>query len=205
MFSFGLLEIGLLVVVAIVLFPPHELPKLARSVARFYGSIRRVADDFRATVLEDADIGEPIREIRTAYQQTRWQLRQAEQAARRDIASAQASVRGITQASAPADKKASVAEGTVDTDMLGENETEEETRAEGTVDTTAEDASTPATPHDGGIEGRSMAGSGVEGKNVEAGKVEGSSVGGESRVGESRAGNRGVGSLDDPSAGQGAA
>lgn len=101
MFGLGFLEIALVAMVAVVLFPPTELPKLARSIARFYGSIRRVADDFRTTVLQDEELSRPVREIRSAYQETRWKLRQAEEAARRDLARAQAQVKSATDPVAP--------------------------------------------------------------------------------------------------------
>lgn len=95
MFGLGLLEIALVAMVAVVLFPPTELPKLARSLARAYGSVRRVADDFRTTVLQDEELSRPVNEIRSAYQETRWQLRQAEEAARRDLSRAQAQVKSV--------------------------------------------------------------------------------------------------------------
>lgn len=92
-FSFGLMEIAVICLLAVILFPPRELPKLARTVARFYGTVRRTADDFRAAIMEDPDLNEPIDEIKTAYRQTRWEVRRAEEAARRELAKARMDAR----------------------------------------------------------------------------------------------------------------
>lgn len=92
-FSFGFMEIAVIGLLAVILFPPRELPKLARSVARFYGTIRRTADDFRAAIMEDPDLNEPIDEIKSAYRQTRWEVRRAEEAARRELAKARMEAR----------------------------------------------------------------------------------------------------------------
>jgi len=53
------------------------LPKLARSVARAYGTIRRTADDFRRSLLMDDELRKPIDEIRGAYRDARWEMQQA--------------------------------------------------------------------------------------------------------------------------------
>lgn len=87
------MEIAVIGLLAVILFPPRELPKLARTVARFYGTIRRTADDFRAAIMEDPDLNEPIDEIKTAYRKTRWEVRRAEEAARRELAKARMDAR----------------------------------------------------------------------------------------------------------------
>ncbi|TPV95874.1 MAG: hypothetical protein B7733_07630 [Myxococcales bacterium FL481] len=111
MFGLGILEIALVALVVVVLFPPTEIPKLARSLARAYGSVRRVADEFRHTVLQDDELNEPVREIRNAYQETRWQLRQAEEAARRDLSRASASAKSALDPTAPRKRPAGTVAG----------------------------------------------------------------------------------------------
>lgn len=91
-----MMEIGLIIVIAVMLFPPTELPKLVRSIARVYGQIRRTAEDFRNTVLEDEDLREPIDEIKGAYNDARWEVRDAERKARQQLAKAQMEMRMAT-------------------------------------------------------------------------------------------------------------
>jgi Sec-independent protein translocase protein TatA len=88
-----MLEIALIVVVVVMLFPPSELPKLARGVARFYGMIRRTADDFRSAILHDEDLREPFEEIKGAYDGARWELQRAREEARREMAKARMDAR----------------------------------------------------------------------------------------------------------------
>ena len=91
-----MMEIGLIIVIAVMLFPPTELPKLARSIARIYGQVRRTAEDFRTTVLEDEDLRAPIDEIKGAYNDARWEVRDAERKARQQLAKAQMDMRMAT-------------------------------------------------------------------------------------------------------------
>ena len=58
----------------VLLFPPRELPKIARSVARTYGKLRKTADDFRSAVMLDDELQAPIREIRSVYQEARFEI-----------------------------------------------------------------------------------------------------------------------------------
>ena len=44
---------------------------MIKGVARFYGSLRRTAEDFRAQVMEAEELREPFDEIRDAY----WMLK----------------------------------------------------------------------------------------------------------------------------------
>ncbi len=57
----GLSEILLLAVLVILVVGPEELPKLLRTVGRYIGQVKRVADDFRAQV--DDAIKEPMEDI----------------------------------------------------------------------------------------------------------------------------------------------
>jgi Sec-independent protein translocase protein TatA len=95
-FGLGMMEIGLIIVIAVMLFPPKELPKLVRSIAKVYGQVRRTAEDFRNTVLEDEDLREPIDEIKGAYNDARWEVRDAERKARQQLAKAQMDMRMAT-------------------------------------------------------------------------------------------------------------
>jgi Sec-independent protein translocase protein TatA len=91
-------EIVVIALVAIVLFPPTELPGMARSIARMYGSVRRTADEFRSTVLQDSDLREPIDEIRGAYREARWEARRTAEQARRVEMDARVAMRESTRA-----------------------------------------------------------------------------------------------------------
>ena len=93
MFGLGLWEIGVVVLLAVMLFPPKELPKLARSIARTYGAIRRTAEEFRSQIMEDEDLRAPIDEVRSAYNDARWELKKAEAAARRELQRAEMEAR----------------------------------------------------------------------------------------------------------------
>jgi Sec-independent protein translocase protein TatA len=96
MFGLGMMEIGLIIALAVMLFPPKELPKLARTVARIYGQVRKTAEDFRSAVLEDEDLRSPIDEIKGAYNDARWEVRDAERKARQQLAKAQMELRMAT-------------------------------------------------------------------------------------------------------------
>ena len=91
-----MMEIGLIIAVAVMLFPPKELPKLARSIARVYGQVRKTAEDFRSAVLEDEDLRTPIDEIKGAYNEARFEVRDAERKARQQLAKAQMDLRMAT-------------------------------------------------------------------------------------------------------------
>lgn len=105
-FGLGMMEIGLIIALAVMLFPPKELPKLARSIARIYGQVRKTAEDFRNTVLEDEDLREPIDEIKGAYNEARFEVRDAERKARQQLAKAQMELRMATARRLQAEKAA---------------------------------------------------------------------------------------------------
>lgn len=79
------MEIGVIVILAVMLFPPRELPKIARGIARLYGQVKRTADDFKSAILDDEDLNAPIREIKDAYNETRYQIQRAEAATKAEI------------------------------------------------------------------------------------------------------------------------
>ena len=76
-FGFGSLEIAVVVVLAILLFPPRELPKMARTFARAYGQFRRTTDELRRAVMLDDELRKPLDEIRSAYDEARFDLRRS--------------------------------------------------------------------------------------------------------------------------------
>lgn len=108
MAGFGMLELILIAAVAVMLFPPRELPKIARSIARIYGQIRRTADDFKNQLLEDEDLNAPIREIKSAYNETRYQVRRAEEAAKRELAKARLEARLDAQKQSASARKVAI-------------------------------------------------------------------------------------------------
>jgi Sec-independent protein translocase protein TatA len=95
-FGLGMMEIGLIIALAVMLFPPKELPKLARTIARLYGQVRKTAEDFRTSVLEDEELRNPIDEIKGAYNEARFEVRDAERKARQQLAKAQMELRMAT-------------------------------------------------------------------------------------------------------------
>lgn len=101
-----MMEIGLVIALAVMLFPPKELPKLARMIARVYGSVRKTAEDFRSAILDDEDLREPIDEIKGVYEEARWEVRDAERRARQQLAKAQMEMRMATARRIQADREA---------------------------------------------------------------------------------------------------
>lgn len=126
-----MMEIGLIIVIAVMLFPPTELPKLVRSIAKIYGQVRRTAEDFRNTVLEDEDLRTPIDEIKGAYNDARWEVRDAERKARQQLAKAQMDMRLATARRLQAEREA-------------EGKTEPEGKTEGAPEKTESAALAPA-------------------------------------------------------------
>lgn len=92
MFGIGLTEMILVGIVALMLFSPRELPGLIKTLARFYGSIRRTAEHFRTQVMEAEELREPIDEIRAAYHGTRAEIDSARDLARRELSRARSEV-----------------------------------------------------------------------------------------------------------------
>ena len=45
-------------VVALMLFSPKELPKMLRSIARFWGQLRATADEFKETIMHADGVDE---------------------------------------------------------------------------------------------------------------------------------------------------
>jgi len=94
----GPTELLVILVVALMLFSPRELPKVMKSFARFWGSIRHTAEEFRSAVLDDEELREPIEDIRDAYEGARKGLRGAEERARHELAKARVEMRRAERA-----------------------------------------------------------------------------------------------------------
>ena len=75
------------------LFPPTEIPKLARSIAKVYGTVRRTAEDFRSQIMDDEDLRAPLDEVRSAYNDARWQVTKVQQDAREELRKAEREAR----------------------------------------------------------------------------------------------------------------
>lgn len=50
MFSFGMSEILIMAVVAIIFIPAHKIPQVMRSAGRFFGSLRQYHTEFRRMI-----------------------------------------------------------------------------------------------------------------------------------------------------------
>jgi Sec-independent protein translocase protein TatA len=92
-FGLGMLEILVIAGLAVLLFPPKELPKLARGIARMYGTVRRTADEFKRAIMVDEDLRNPLDEVKEVYDEARWEVRRTEQDARRELAKAKLEAR----------------------------------------------------------------------------------------------------------------
>ncbi len=89
MFGIGPYEMLIILALGLMLFSPRELPGVLKGIARFWGSIRRTADEFRDAIMQDEELGE----LRDAYQGTADELRGAELQARRELTKARMEVR----------------------------------------------------------------------------------------------------------------
>lgn len=93
MFGLGFWEIAVVVLLAVTLFPPKEIPKLARSIARAYGTVRRTAEEFRSQIMDDEDLRAPLDEVRSAYNDARWQVSKVQQEAQAQLRKAEQEAR----------------------------------------------------------------------------------------------------------------
>src|SRR5688500_20293098 len=55
MLGMGMSEMALIMVVALLVVPPEQLPKAMRQMGRWYGQVRRAADDLRRAFTLEAD------------------------------------------------------------------------------------------------------------------------------------------------------
>lgn len=85
----GVWEIGVVAVVALMLFSPRELPKMLRTVAKFWGQIKATADEFRDTIMH----ADGVDEIQELVQGTKGEIRKVESQARKEMMKARAEMR----------------------------------------------------------------------------------------------------------------
>ena len=81
MFGIGPTEFIIIAVVALMLFSPRELPKILRSAAKFWASLRNTADEFRDAIMNE----EEMHDIRAALKGGVSDIKKAEAAARREL------------------------------------------------------------------------------------------------------------------------
>jgi sec-independent protein translocase protein TatB len=92
-FGIGSTELIVIAVVALMLFSPRELPKILRSAAKFWGSLRATADEFRDAIMNE----EELEELKGVYRGTQAKLRKAESAARKEMMKARMDMRRAQQ------------------------------------------------------------------------------------------------------------
>ena len=92
-FGIGPMEMVVIAVVALMLFNPRELPKMLRSVAKFWGQLRATADEFKDTIMT----ADGVDEIQELVKGTKGQIRQVETDARRELMKARAEMRKAQQ------------------------------------------------------------------------------------------------------------
>lgn len=87
------MEMVVVAVVALMLFNPRELPKMLRSLAKFWGQLRATADEFKDTIMT----ADGVDEIQELVKGTKGQIRQVETDARRELMKARAEMRKAQQ------------------------------------------------------------------------------------------------------------
>lgn len=92
-FGIGTGELLIIAIIALLLFPPHELPKMLRSVAKAWGTVRRTADEFKDAIMQE----EAMKEVKDAYHGAKADLRKAEADARRELMKARMEARKAEQ------------------------------------------------------------------------------------------------------------
>jgi Tat protein translocase TatB subunit len=63
MFNIGFPELLLILAVALLVVGPSKLPELARSIGKAFGQFKRMADDVRDTIDQEAAVEEKKKEI----------------------------------------------------------------------------------------------------------------------------------------------
>lgn len=114
MFDIGPAEIGVLLVLAVILFGPEKLPELARKLARVVNYLRHIANDAQSTLrrelgpeyadldLQDLNPRAFIRkhlmdEVQPVIDDVRQDFRSADQGMRRDVEQMKQTLAGMDQ------------------------------------------------------------------------------------------------------------
>lgn len=92
-FGVGTWEMVVIAIVAMLLFKPSELPKMLRTVSRFWGQLRATADEFRETIMT----ADGMDELQDMVRGTQSQLRGIETDARKEMMKARAQMRRAQQ------------------------------------------------------------------------------------------------------------
>lgn len=92
-FGIGPTEMVVIAVVALMLFNPRELPKMLRSIAKFWGQLRATADEFKDTIMN----ADGVDELQEMVKGTKGQIKQVENDARRELMKARAEMRKAQQ------------------------------------------------------------------------------------------------------------
>jgi sec-independent protein translocase protein TatB len=93
MFGVGPTEMIVVAVVALMLFSPKELPKMLRSIARFWGQLRATADEFKEQIMH----ADGVDELTEIVKGTKAQIKGVESDARRELMKARADMRKAQQ------------------------------------------------------------------------------------------------------------
>jgi sec-independent protein translocase protein TatB len=88
MFDLGFMEILVIGVVALLVFGPEELPRVARTVGHVLGRMRRYVADVKADInreMEQADLKKVYDEVQTSAQELKTTLDESLQGLERDL------------------------------------------------------------------------------------------------------------------------
>lgn len=89
MFDLGFMEILVIGVVALLVFGPEELPRVARTVGHVLGRMRRYVADVKADInreMEQADLKKVYDEVQTSAQELKTSLDESLQGLEHDLA-----------------------------------------------------------------------------------------------------------------------
>jgi sec-independent protein translocase protein TatB len=92
-FGVGPTEMLVIAAVALMMFSPRELPRILRSVAKFWAQLRATADDFRDQIMH----ADGVDELTEMVKGTKAELRRAEDQARQELMKARMKMRKAQQ------------------------------------------------------------------------------------------------------------
>jgi Tat protein translocase TatB subunit len=92
-FGVGPTEVLVIAVLALMMFSPRELPKMLRSVAKFWAQLRSTADEFKDAIMN----ADGVDELQNMIKGTKEELRRAENDARKELMKARVEMRKAQQ------------------------------------------------------------------------------------------------------------